>query len=677
MQSLCYYCMTPTMAGNTCTVCGRPPAPFSKETDAGILPPGTELDNGSIIVGAKIGRGGFGITYRALDKQSGKRVALKEFMPNHLVTRLADGKGIAVVAGNEDTYLSSRRSFMREANVLNELRKHPNIVKVLFTLEENNTVYYGMEFLEGDNIAVWARDHYPKKPMTAKDACGVMLPVMDALIFCHEKGVLHRDISPDNILICHDEQGNPNPKLIDFGAAHVAIADFTHTFPNVRKAYFSPLEQMSGNSNDQGTWSDVYSLCATVYYLITGRPPVSAIEVATGTGRLQPPSELGARIPENAEDVLMHGMVLDYQKRIQTVKAFRDEFCKALHVEIKEYEPPKHSDHGHAPVPKQEPEKKPDPVPPPVPEPAVDTGKQSPVPKPEDSDTTREEQIPREEKRIFIRAVIYLLLAGACYGVGYYFAGMTGLLYGWLAFSLILMISLLISGSTPGMAAAGLRFVDRDGSKNPGRMILYAFLNASPLGLLDGMLLFDDRNALCSRICGLKCVSKKPLKQEQERESAGQANPEPAARQEVTPETAARQETIPETAVRQEPEARQPAKPRHSETPRSASRPFAVMKGVDGPMKGRSLKIFDGDVLGRNPEKAQVVVGGEDATVGRAHCRFVYAKSKGKWGIVNLSSNGVVINGNRIVEKEGKPTVIPESATIQIGKSTYAFKGKQ
>ena len=101
------------------------------------------------------------------------------------------------------------------------------------------------------------------------------------------------------------------------------------------------------------------------------------------------------------------------------------------------------------------------------------------------------------------------------------------------------------------------------------------------------------------------------------------------------------------------------------------------MKGVDGPMKGRSLKIFDGDVLGRNPEKAQVVVGGEDATVGRAHCRFVYAKSKGKWGVVNLSSNGVVVNGHRIVEKAGKPTVIPESATIQIGKSTYAFKGKQ
>ena len=657
MQSLCYYCMTPTMAGNTCTVCGRPPAPFSKKTDAGVLPPGTELDNGSVIVGAKIGRGGFGITYRALDKQSGKRVALKEFMPNHLVTRLADGKGIAVVAGSEDTYLSSRRSFMREANVLNELRKHPNIVKVLFTLEENNTVYYGMEFLEGDNIAVWARDHYPKKPMSAKEACSVMLPVMDALIFCHEKGVLHRDISPDNILICKDAQGNPNPKLIDFGAAHVAIQDFTHTFPNVRKAYFSPLEQMSGNSNDQGSWSDVYSLCATIYYLITGRPPVSAIEVATGTNRLQPPSKIGAHIPDNAEDVLMHGMVLDYQKRIQTVRAFRDEFCKALHVEYSEVELQKHSDHGPAPAPKQEPDKKPVPAPPPAPEPADETGKHSQDPKPEDSETTREEQIPREEKRIFIRAVIYLLLAGICYGTGFCLAGMTGLLLGWLAFSLILMISLLNSGSTPGMAAAGLRFVDGSGSKNNGRMALYAFLNASPLGLLDGMLLFDDRDGLCSRLCDLKYVSKNPQKQEKVSDPPEQVKPE--------------------LAVKQEPEARpQQVKIRHAETPHSPSRSFAVIKGVDGPMKGRSLKIFDGDVLGRNPEKAQVVVGGEDATVGRAHCRFVYAKSKGKWGVVNLSSNGVVVNGNRIVEKEGKPTVIPEGATIQIGKSTYAFKGK-
>ncbi len=629
------------MAGNTCSVCGRPPVPFSKENDAGVLPPGTELDNGSVVVGAKIGRGGFGITYCALDRQSGKRVALKEFMPNHLVTRLADGKEVAVVAGNDDTYLSARRSFMREANVLNKLRKHPNIVKVLFTLEENNTVYYGMEFLEGDNLAVWARNRYPKKPMPAKEACSVMLPVMDALIFCHEIGVLHRDISPDNILICKDAQGNPKPKLIDFGAAHVAIEDFTHTFPNVRKAYFSPLEQMSGNSNDQGSWSDVYSLCATIYYLITGRFPVSAIEMATGTARLQPPSEHGARIPENAEDVLMHGMVLDYQRRIQTVKEFRDEFCKALDVEVTE------------PVKSAPPRPEPPPqVLPPL-DPADDPEDPCPDPVQSNAQVTTVEQLPREKRRIFIRGVIYLLLAGACYGTGYCFLGLTGLLFGWLVFSLVLMISLLISGSTPGMAAAGLRFVDRNGSENNGRMILYAFLNASPLGLLDGMLLLAGKDGLCSKICGLRYESRGLRKQMNDSPPTGGEKTDPKTAQET------------ETGLK--------TKPHSSEMPR----PSATMKGVDGPMKGRNLNVFDGDILGRNPEKAQVVVGGEDATVGRAHCRFVYAKTKGKWGIVNLSSNGVAINGNRIFEKEGKPKVIPDGATIQIGKSTYTFKVKQ
>lgn len=656
MQSLCYYCMTPTMAGNICTVCKKSPPPFSKEKDAGVLPPGTELDDGGVIVGVKIGRGGFGITYRALDKKSGKRVALKEFMPNHLVTRLADGKEIAVVAGNEDTYLSSRRSFMREANVLNKLRKHPNIVKVLFTLEENNTVYYGMEFLEGDNLSVWAKNHCPKKPMQAKEACTVMLPIMDALIFCHEKGVLHRDISPDNILVCMDEKGNPKPKLIDFGAAYVAIQDFTHTFPNVRKAYFSPLEQMSGNSNDQGSWSDVYSLCATIYYLITGQPPNSAIEVATGTARLRPPSELGARIPESAEEVLMHGMVLDYQKRIQTVKEFRDEFCKALGIEPEIYEPPKPSVQDGGPI--QRTEKKQDPEPLPTPPIAPQEPEDNQNQKQDGYDTDTEEEIPREEKRIFIRGVIYMLLAAACYGTGFYFAKMTGILYGWLAFSLILMTSLLISGSTPGMAAAGLRYVDRDGAKNNGRMILCAFLNASPLGLVDGMLLFDGRDALCSRICGLRYVSKKdPLKQAKTVDHAGQEKPE--------------------MGVLQEPENRQEQKKRSSGTNHSGSRPSAVMKGIDGPMKGRSINIYDGDILGRNPEKSQVIVGGEDATVGRAHCRFIYAKTKGKWGIVNFSGNGVTINGNRIIETNGKPSVIPDGATVTIGKSTYTFKGKQ
>ena len=94
-------------------------------------------------------------------------------------------------------------------------------------------------------------------------------------------------------------------------------------------------------------------------------------------------------------------------------------------------------------------------------------------------------------------------------------------------------------------------------------------------------------------------------------------------------------------------------------------------------MKGRILSVCDGDILGRNPQMAQVIVGGEDATVGRAHCRFVYAKTKGKWGMVNLSTNGIIIDGKRIEEKEGKPTVVPDGARVQIGKSTYVFQGNQ
>ena len=653
MESLCYYCMKPTMKGKTCSVCGKPAPVFSRDKDAGILPPGTELDDGSVVIGAPIGRGGFGITYRALDRESGKRVALKEFMPNHLVTRLPDGRGIAVVGGNEEIYLESMRGFMREAKVLNELRRHPNIVKVLFSLEENNTAYYGMQYLEGDNLAAWSREHYPKELMSIRDACVLLLPVMDALSYCHSKGVLHRDISPDNILICEDDPGKPQPKLIDFGAAYVAIQDFTHTFPNVRKAYFSAPEQMSSSSADQGTWSDVYSLCATIYYLITGKPPTSAIDVLAGTGRLKPPREEGARLSEKAEDILLRGMMMDYRKRYQTVQAFREDLCRELRLDYKEFVNPEPK--PSEPIP--EPVSIPVPAPAPKPEPEL-VPQPAPQSEPQASESAGfpEENPARSGKSILIRALVYGFLALVLYGSGFYLLGFPGLPAGWAVFAVVLMISLLCSGSSPGMALAGLRFTVPKGSGKAGRMIGYALLNASPLGFIDGMLLFEGKEALCARICGLKCVSRNA--------------PEPSPK------------SIPEPVTLPRPSQAPPPKPKSEPLPVSKSRPSemrtaAILKGIDGPMKGRILTVYDTDVLGRNPQMAQVVVGSEDGTVGRAHCRFVYAKRKGKWGVVNQSANGVMINGMRIDEQNGTPVVIPEGARITIGRSTYEFTGNQ
>ena len=641
------------MVGKTCRVCGKPQAVFSIEKDAGVLPPGTELDGGSVIVGTRIGRGGFGITYRALDCEKNIRVALKEFMPNHLVVRMPDGKSVAVVEGNEDIYLSSLKGFQREAKVLNELRRHPNIVRVLFTIEENNTVYYGMEYLNGDNLGEWAKKKYPKNLVPVREACRTLLPIMDALTFCHEKGVLHRDISPDNILICKDQKGESIPKLIDFGAAYVAIQDYTHTFPNVRKAYFSPLEQMTGIAKDQGSWSDVYSFCATLYFLITGKPPVSSVDVATGTARLQRPSELGALIPAEAEDVLMHGMTLGYKQRIQTIKEFRDDFCRALGIE-------------------PEPEKKA--VTPVAPPPASSSVQQSPGSTSDPQQDTQKEPDPKSAGsddiagadpkpakqtkltggQLLTMGVIYLLLAACSYGFGFFLYETEGLLYGWLAFALILVISLLTMRATPGMSAVGRHFVRRDGAPPGfGQILVFSLLNASPLGLIDGIALLGGNEAISSRISRLKRVM--DFQPESEMQPSV---PEPPKLKEL-PFTPQKHQVHP------------------AEPERSGDRVFAVMKGVDGPMKGRTLSISDGDVLGRNPQKSQVTVGSEDATVGRMHCRFVYAKSKGKWGVVNLSSNGIVIDGKRITEQEGKPTVIPEGARIQIGKSTYAFSEKQ
>ena len=706
MDKLCYYCMTPTMKGNTCTVCGKKASSNEDTRNSGVLLPGTELDGGSVVVGEKIGRGGFGITYCALDRESGKRVALKEFMPNHLVNRASDGKSVIVLSGEDDAYIQSRRSFKREANILNTLRQHPNIVKVMFTIEENNTVYYGMEYLNGVNVAVWAAKHC-KGLISGEDAFKLLLPAIDALIYCHRKHVLHRDISPDNILVVKLDNGQETVKLIDFGAAHAAIENFTKTFPSVLKQHFSPIEQMT-RGEDQGTWSDVYSFCATIYFLITGKPPTSALDVVTSNNaRIELPSKLGANISEDAEDVLMHGMVQDYRKRIQNMEQLREELARALKIKVPPYRDPVIvSEPKPAPAPVPVPETKqesntipvtvqeqtPNPVP--VPE---------PMPEPEPVPTHKPILTPpannhKAGTRCFLYLVQFVSILAISIGLvnsnalplfsaSLSIPGITdgevlanGLLYTWLFFAVCTLFLVATSRhGTLGMRAANLAFAKGNGSGgNILKYGLFSLLTTSPIGWVDGILILMNSRPISDSICGLtlewqnlgliESGSSETSSQKKVETVNGSGNPAPIVVEPI-PEPQPQPVSIQQQNQEQH---------RTSQTPKSQrADAVAALTGIEGPMRGKKLIVHDKDCMGRNPSAVQLVVGSEDATVGRVHCQFHYAKSNGKWGVVNFSSNGLFINDTFIAKDEhdqGKPVVIPHGAILKIGHSKYRFE---
>lgn len=291
-----------------------------------LLPEGTRLDNGNITIRAVLGEGGFGITYRADDRFFGE-IALKEFLPKSMINsrnNSEDNHDVCVKPEKAAAFKNAMRQFWREPRIINTL-KHPNIVQVLFDFQENNTAYYGMRLLKGMDLVKWIQKE--GKPLDYEAASKLLFPIMDALIYMHQKGTYHRDISPSNIFL--EQKGDDwSPCLIDFGAAYTAQKDFTHTFNRVYNKNFSPPEQ-NWDSNYQGPHSDVYSFCATFYYAMTGIVPLSPIE--RGTDEKDKLIPLIDAIPEGMPPIsqslnsaVMNGLKLDPEERTQKMQELKD-----------------------------------------------------------------------------------------------------------------------------------------------------------------------------------------------------------------------------------------------------------------------------------------------------------------------------------------------------------------
>lgn len=282
--------------------------------DAAALPAGWRIHEYEIE--RPLGGGGFGITYLARDANLDLPVAIKEYFPSDLVTRGAD-QAVSVRGGNaeaQNSYNWGLERFLDEARALATFR-HPNIVRALRYFKLNGTAYIVMEYESGLSLKRWVPQN---APLTQRAVLGIVKPLLDGLEQVHKAGFLHRDIKPDNIYV----RADGTPVLLDFGAARRVNANRDMT--NIVSPGFAPFEQYHSQGN-QGPWTDVYSIGAVMYWMVTGKKPMeSAARVKTDS--MLPASSLAEASAYGlpllrAIEWAMHP---DEGRRPQSVALFRD-----------------------------------------------------------------------------------------------------------------------------------------------------------------------------------------------------------------------------------------------------------------------------------------------------------------------------------------------------------------
>lgn len=248
--------------GKACPVCGC----YGNEAlEPDILPRGTKLA-GRYVIGGCIGRGGFGITYLAYDKKLNKVIAIKEYFP----TMAARRSGRHIIPNSEknaEQFNIGAEKFFDEAEIVRRFNGNPNIVSIYECFYENNTAYYVMEYLDGITLQKYVKEY---GTLNFEQSSYIADKLTLALVVLHSAKVLHRDISPDNVMICRDG----SVKLIDFGAARQFLSDGSLGYTVIMKTGFSPMEQYSQETN-LDVRADIYSVGTLLYYALTGNVPES------------------------------------------------------------------------------------------------------------------------------------------------------------------------------------------------------------------------------------------------------------------------------------------------------------------------------------------------------------------------------------------------------------------
>lgn len=269
-----------------------------------------------------LGQGGFGVTYIAEDGTLGQKVVIKEYFPVGLVKRTESYEIVLNNAENDKKlYEEGMRRFLNEAQVLASLFEIPGVVKVLDYFQENGTAYIVMEYIKGISLRSYLER--TSEEISFQKAWDMLLPAMNALEMIHGKGLLHRDLNPDNLMV--EEDGTV--KMLDFGSAreYFLEQDREKTMTILVKNGYAPPEQYEAKGK-QGPWTDVYALSATLYEMMTGYMPPGAKERQV-SDELFPPSTFAIHITPEQEDLLLNrGMALDVSERFQSVSEMKQGF---------------------------------------------------------------------------------------------------------------------------------------------------------------------------------------------------------------------------------------------------------------------------------------------------------------------------------------------------------------
>ncbi len=325
VSNFCCYCMNDINGEFPCRFC-KCEGDF--QTDRNHVPLRTVLDD-RFLIGRSLGSGGFGITYLGYDLGKKDRVAIKEYFPEHFAVRDSDSTSVTPLNGRdaEYNYHEWLNAFRNEAKILRSF-KHPNIIEVRSVFNENNTSYFDMPYVEGNNL----KDYVKKLcgNFSENELVDIIIPILEGLKFIHRRSLLHLDIKPSNIYI--PENKNIPPLLLDFGSARKVIANPDQEDVYVPVTYgYAPLEQ-DRSMGELGVYTDIYACAATMYACLglydkeTGKldPPIAAKDRANGVYFPDilsiTPNDKVSPILANA---IMAGLELEKQNRPQNADEFQ------------------------------------------------------------------------------------------------------------------------------------------------------------------------------------------------------------------------------------------------------------------------------------------------------------------------------------------------------------------
>lgn len=314
----------------------EPGEPVQHYEDPRWLPLGTIL-NSRYRVCKVIGSGGFGITYQVWDTQNSVYKAVKEYFQQGVVNRIPGHTEVLISAPKRrEEFEYGKERLLNEARIVAKFQSS-SIVRVDDYFEENNTAYMVMEYLETKTLEEYILER--KSVLDSDLAIRIGVRICEALEEIHRAGVLHRDVSPDNIFVTSDG----DVKIIDFGSARLSKEDVDDRLI-VLKPGFAPPEQyekIDVNNDRQQAWTDVYALGATLYLCMTGQVPAESsdrkADFDTNTDRVRYPHEINPNIPEFLSNVIMTAMAINIHERFQNASELKEALLqerKVLPVEV-------------------------------------------------------------------------------------------------------------------------------------------------------------------------------------------------------------------------------------------------------------------------------------------------------------------------------------------------------